>query len=61
MEFRYFLGELQEIHESFNTPVQINNIENDDGYKYLYFNINDKKFRAVIETVGNESSIIFEQ
>lgn len=58
MSFKNFLNE---INESLNTPVQIYKSENKNNLKFLYFKINDKNFRAVIEKVEDESALIFEQ
>ena len=62
MNFKGFIEEeFALIRESLNTPVEFSNIETVESDTYYYFNINDKIFRAVIETVDDESAIIFEQ
>lgn len=61
MSFKYFITEQEQITESLNTPVEFAKIEKDNNLIFLYFNIEDKEFRIVIEKVDDESAIIFEQ
>ena len=61
MSFKYFITEQEQITESLNTPVAFTKIEKDNNLTFLYFNIEDKEFRIVIEKVDDESAIIFEQ
>jgi len=56
----YFLKEQEEISESLNSPVEISKKET-VGNLTLYFLINDKEFRVVLEKVPGATAIIFEQ
>lgn len=50
-----------ELEESLDTHSEISKIESKDGFKFYYFEINDKRFRVILEKVDDETGINFEQ
>jgi len=62
MKIKSFMEqEFNEIRESLDSFVPFIKEYSEDNYKFYEFIINDKEFRLVIETVDDESAIIFEQ
>lgn len=60
-EYQSFSKELSEIFESLDTVAEITKVEHSDGFDFYYFDINDKKFRVILEKVQDETGINFEQ
>ena len=63
--YKTFLSSLTELenlqNESLDSHSEIEKIESENGFKFYYFNIEDKKFRVILEVVDNETGINFEQ
>lgn len=60
-KFSFFLQEQNDILESLNSPVKISKVQKESNLTFLYFNINDKEFRIVLQKIENECGIFFEQ
>ena len=63
-KYKQFLIDLtfeETINESLDSHVEIMKTEIETGFKYYYFNINDKQFKVILEVVDNETGINFEQ
>ena len=60
-----FLRELtsleNDIYESLDSHSEIEKIQTENGFKFYYFSIEDKKFRVILEVVDDETGINFEQ
>lgn len=53
--------ELENANESLDSHSKITKTEYEKGFKFYYFDINDKKFRVILEDVDDETGINFEQ
>ena len=60
-----FLRELtsleNDVYESLDSYSEIEKIQSENGFKFYYFSIEDKKFRVILEVVDDETGINFEQ
>ena len=63
--YKNFLSELTNLentqNESLDSHSVIEKNESENGFKFYYFSIEDKKFRVILEVVDNETGINFEQ
>ena len=61
--YETFVKEMRilEVSESFDSHTEITKIESNSGFKFYYFEINEKKFRVILEVVDDETGINFEQ